>query len=78
MITRSSSRVWSSSSSRGPDFEVLTTCSTASEGLQAVETLKPDVLVLDLKLAGDDGLSVLRRLDSTKPPAGRGAHRQSG
>jgi DNA-binding NarL/FixJ family response regulator len=52
-----------------PDFEVLTTCSTASEGLQAVESLKPDVLVLDLKLAGDDGLSVLRRLDSTKPPA---------
>ena len=25
--------------------------------------------MLDLKLAGDDGLSLLRRLDSTKPPA---------
>ena len=45
------------------------TCSTAQEGFEAVETLKPDVLVLDLKLAGDDGLSLLRRLDSTKPPA---------
>ena len=44
-------------------------CSTAQEGFEAVETLKPDVLVLDLKLAGDDGLSLLRRLDSTKPPA---------
>jgi DNA-binding NarL/FixJ family response regulator len=52
-----------------PDFEVLTTCSTAAEGLHAVETLQPDVLVLDLKLAGEDGLTVLRRLDATRPPA---------
>jgi DNA-binding NarL/FixJ family response regulator len=52
-----------------PDFEVLATCSTVSEGLQAIKSLKPDVLVLDLKLAGEDGLTVLRRLDSTKPPA---------
>ena len=52
-----------------PDFEVVGTCGSAAEGLQAVETLRPDVLVLDLKLPGDDGLSVLRRLDSTKPPA---------
>ena len=52
-----------------PDFEVLTTCSTADEGLRAVEALNPDILVLDLKLSGDDGLSVLRQLDSTKPPA---------
>jgi DNA-binding NarL/FixJ family response regulator len=53
----------------GPDFDVLATCSTAAEGLRAVETLQPDVLVLDLKLAGGDGLSLLRQLDSTRPPA---------
>jgi DNA-binding NarL/FixJ family response regulator len=52
-----------------PDFEVLTTCSTADEGLRAIEALKPDVLVLDLTLPGADGLSVLRQLDRTRPPA---------
>ena len=51
------------------DFEVVATCGTAAEGLQTVEALRPDVLLLDLKLAGEDGLSVLRKLDSTKPPA---------
>jgi CheY-like chemotaxis protein len=49
------------------DFEVVATCGTAVEGLQAVEALRPDVLLLDLKLPGEDGLSVLRRLDSAKP-----------
>jgi len=52
-----------------PDFEVLTTCSTVAEALQAIERLQPDVVVLDLKLANEDGLSLLRQLDSSKPPA---------
>jgi DNA-binding NarL/FixJ family response regulator len=51
------------------DFEVVATCGTAPEGLQAVEALRPDVLLLDLKLPGEDGLSVLRKLDPAKPPA---------
>jgi DNA-binding NarL/FixJ family response regulator len=52
-----------------PDFEVLATCGTAEEGLRAVESLHPDVLVLDLKLPGQDGLDVLRRLDPSRRPA---------
>jgi DNA-binding NarL/FixJ family response regulator len=52
-----------------PDFEVLTTCSTVAEGLQAIERLQPDVVVLDLKMGNEDGLSLLRQLDSSKPPA---------
>jgi DNA-binding NarL/FixJ family response regulator len=52
-----------------PDFEVVAMCGTAAEGLQAVETLHPDVLLLDLALPDESGLSVLRRLDPTKPPA---------
>jgi DNA-binding NarL/FixJ family response regulator len=52
-----------------PDFEVLATCGTAVEGLHAVESLRPDVLVLDLKLPGLGGLDVLRRLDPNQPPA---------
>lgn len=52
-----------------PDFEVLATCSTAAEGWQAVTSYEPDVLLLDLKLPDGDGLSLLRRLDPTRPPA---------
>ena len=51
------------------DFDVVATCGTAVEGLQAVEALRPDVLLLDLKMPGEDGLSVLRRLDPEQPPA---------
>lgn len=50
------------------DFEVLATCGSAAEGLAAIEAHKPDVVVLDLKLPGEDGLSVLRRLRSDGPP----------
>ncbi|HSC26124.1 MAG TPA: response regulator transcription factor [Vicinamibacterales bacterium] len=52
-----------------PEFEVVATCGSAAEGLHAVETLKPDVLLLDLALPDEPGLSVLRRLDPSKPPA---------
>lgn len=53
----------------GPDFHVVAKCGTAAEGLKAAQTLRPDVMVLDLRLPGQDGLEVLRRLDPTKPPA---------
>ena len=52
-----------------PDFEVLATCATADDGLKAVESLSPDVLILDLKLHDESGLDVLRRLDGGKRPA---------
>jgi DNA-binding NarL/FixJ family response regulator len=52
-----------------PDFDVIRACSTAEEGYRAVMTHAPDVLVLDLMLPGNNGLSLLRRLDSEKPPA---------
>jgi DNA-binding NarL/FixJ family response regulator len=53
----------------GEDFKVIRTCTSAEEGYGAVMKETPDVLVLDLMLPGGDGLSLLRRLDSTKPPA---------
>lgn len=55
--------------SSGEDFKVVRTCTTAEEGYAAVMADTPDVLVLDLMLPGEDGLSLLRRLDSTKPPS---------
>jgi DNA-binding NarL/FixJ family response regulator len=52
-----------------PDFEVLATCGTVESAWQAVNTHTPDVVILDLNLPDEDGLSLLRRLDPGKPPA---------
>jgi DNA-binding NarL/FixJ family response regulator len=52
-----------------PDFEVLATCGTVESAWQAVNTHAPDVVILDLNLPDEDGLSLLRRLDPGKPPA---------
>jgi DNA-binding NarL/FixJ family response regulator len=52
-----------------PEFEVVAMCGTAAEGLQAVKTLHPDVLLLDLALPDQSGMTVLRSLDPAKPPA---------
>jgi DNA-binding NarL/FixJ family response regulator len=52
-----------------PDFEVVAMCGTAAEGLKAVAALNPDVLLLDLALPDQSGLSVLRHLDPSRPPA---------
>jgi two-component system, NarL family, nitrate/nitrite response regulator NarL len=47
----------------GDDFTVLAACGTAAEGIKAVESTRPDVVVLDLNLPDMDGLDVLRLLD---------------
>src|SRR5213596_735819 len=47
----------------GSEFEVLAACGTAAEGIKAVESLQPDVVVLDLKLPDIEGLDVLRLLN---------------
>jgi DNA-binding NarL/FixJ family response regulator len=52
-----------------PDFEVLATCGTVEDAWTAVSSHHPDVLILDLNLPDENGLSLLRRLDPTKPPA---------
>lgn len=43
-------------------FEVLARCATGRETLEAVEAHAPDLLVLDLRMPGLDGLDVLREL----------------
>ena len=52
-----------------PDFEVLATCGTVAAAWEAVNSHHPDVVILDLNLPDEDGLSLLRRLDPAKPPA---------
>jgi len=44
-----------------PDIEVVGTCS-GTEAMSAVRTLRPDVVLLDIRMPDIDGLTLLRRL----------------
>jgi DNA-binding NarL/FixJ family response regulator len=46
----------------GRDFQVLACATNGEEALQAVRRLQPDILVLDLRMPGKDGLEVLREM----------------
>src|SRR5437763_16610698 len=45
-----------------PDFEILACCRTGMETLQAIAHYQPDVLILDVRMPGQDGLAVLRKM----------------
>ena len=45
-----------------PDFELLAAASDGIEALRYVRDLRPDVLVLDIRMPGKDGLAVLREI----------------
>ncbi|GCD38444.1 DNA-binding response regulator [Streptomyces chrestomyceticus JCM 4735] len=45
-----------------PDIEVLADVVDGTAALSAVERLRPDVLLLDIRMPGTDGLEVTRRL----------------
>ena len=50
------------------DFQVVERCHNGAEALGAVAKLKPDVLVLDVRMPVRDGMEVLRELASQKSP----------
>lgn len=53
---------------RHQEFEVVGTCANGDEALTAVQSLRPDVLVLDLRLPGRSGIDVLKAIaDATSP-----------
>jgi DNA-binding NarL/FixJ family response regulator len=52
-----------------PDFKVIAKCSTVTSGIKAIESLHPDVVILDLRLRHEEGFSVLRHLGSRASPA---------
>jgi len=52
----------------GSEFEVVAACGTATEGISAVQSLQPNVVVLDLKLPDIEGLDVLRLLNPKTIP----------
>ena len=52
-----------------PGFAVVATCGNGEATLDAVRKHRPDILLLDLRMAGLDGLGVLRALKKEpKPP----------
>jgi DNA-binding NarL/FixJ family response regulator len=50
-----------------PDFEVVGECSSGSQVLPMVGRTNPDVVLLDLRMPGADGLSCLTRIRSQYP-----------
>ncbi len=51
-----------------PDFLILGEASTGLETLQKVQTLDPDVLVLDLALPDINGLEITRQVRHSQSP----------
>ena len=45
-----------------PDFDVIGEAADGSEVVQLAQTLRPDVILLDLEMPGVDGVSALQRL----------------
>ena len=48
------------------DFKVVARCLDGEETVKSVRKHKPDVLVLDIRMPGTDGLSVLRQMKKEK------------
>ena len=50
-----------------PGFELVGEAACGLEALTAVEHLAPDLVLLDVRMPGIDGIEVARRLDATHP-----------
>ena len=50
-----------------PDMQVIAEASTAAEAVLAVEKLKPDVVLMDIRLPGEGGIEATRQVTSRFP-----------
>ena len=55
-------RVWAAKLLRAGGMEVVGEAATAGQGLAAAEALRPDVVLLDVRLPDIDGFTVCRAL----------------
>lgn len=53
--------------SRNPQFEIIDEASTASEAVEKAFRLKPDIVVMDIRLPGKSGIEACREITSTQP-----------
>jgi DNA-binding NarL/FixJ family response regulator len=49
------------------DLELVGTVHTGEEALEAVERLKPEVVLMDVRLPGIDGVSAVKRIQASTP-----------
>lgn len=47
-----------------PDFDVVAACLTSDDGVAAVRTHRPDIVLLDIRMPSLDGFGVLRALNA--------------
>ncbi len=52
-----------------PDMEVVGEAGTAAEALQAVERLRPDVALMDIRMPGEGGIEATRQITARFPEA---------
>jgi two-component system LytT family response regulator len=52
-----------------PAFKVASECRNGAEVLEALDTVKPDVVFLDIQMPGIDGFDVIRRRTPERMPA---------
>ncbi len=49
------------------DLELIDTVETGEEALEAIERLQPEIVIMDVRLPGIDGISAVKRLHQTAP-----------
>ncbi len=50
-----------------PDFEVVGEAGTAKDALDQVETLSPEIILMDIKMPGIDGIELTRQIKGKSP-----------
>src|SRR3954447_13828878 len=49
------------------DLDLVETVETGEEALEAIERVQPEVVIMDVRLPGIDGISAVKRLHQTSP-----------